>query len=161
MPRHLSFVSFHSIDPKSQFDAILRLHEKKLLQRLAEEDMLESDDVEVTDQDEYKLQKPVALNGHHQNTTALITTNDGDYPPTLRLQHRARPIFSQVQRKDDTSYIICTEVQVMAAKAPITGAGSRLSLLMPTSVGVLYWVTILITLMVHIPVKVARLLFGG
>lgn len=89
-----------------------------------------------------------------RTTTSLVVGGGGEVsrgtsglPPTLRMHENARPAVSQVRQKDDTSYIICTEVQVIGAKPSVAGAGSRLSLLMPTPVagsteGMFPWVVV-------------------
>lgn len=113
------------------------------MQRLAEQDVadLDEDAQEISTAVSDRRAALLAAGGaaHQQpsrNSTALIVSSaqEGNYPPVLRLNQQVRPLMSHVRRKDDTSYIICTEVQVVAAKAQVAGAGSRLSLLMPTSV---------------------------
>lgn len=119
---------------EAQLTALLRHHEKSVLDHIAEHQTATENHEQQVLATSGSVSSPSSST---PTTTGLIVSGgaeDAAHPPTLRLSQRARPVVSKVRQKDDTSYIICTEVQVVAAKSQLAGAGSRLSLVMPTPV---------------------------
>eukprot|EP00054_Salpingoeca_dolichothecata_P028718 m.220272 g.220272 ORF g.220272 m.220272 type:complete len:142 (+) comp26301_c2_seq5:1089-1514(+) len=70
--------------------------------------------------------------------TALAVTASGglESPPVVRLNTDSRPsLFHSVTRRSDTSYVFCTEVQILhAATPPLSNERPKLSLVMPSPV---------------------------
>lgn len=57
----------------------------------------------------------------------------GILTPSYRVKDGARPAFLRtVQTRTDTSYIFCTEVQVLPASKPTADGNPRMSVIMPT-----------------------------
>ncbi|EDQ92534.1 uncharacterized protein MONBRDRAFT_22289 [Monosiga brevicollis MX1] len=100
--------------PSNMLNPLLKMHEHALEERM----MLDG------------VRIPTPEPGHQSLVDPEEEELDG--VPTLRIGHNQRDALeTTVHRKDDTSYIFCTEVKVISAQA--ASSRSRLSLIVPTT----------------------------